>query len=175
MLCLLKYDRIIYYVSCWHMNSFESDAMWNLYCGGKEGLAIETTYNKLKNSLDNDSMQIGLVEYIDFEEGSGSVLMSKRKAFEHENEVRILYGDYERRTELQANREDIYEKLSQELPNGISFEWDIEAVIERIWVHPRATAMYFEVVEDVILKFAPKLVSRLQWSEMKDIPSWLKS
>ena len=138
-------------------------------------MALETTYNKLKNSLDNDSMQIGLVEYIDFEEGSGSVLMSKMKAFEHENEVSILYGDYERRWEWQANREDIYEKLSQELPKGVSFEWDIEAVIERIWVHPRATAMYFEVVKDLILKLAPKLVSRLQWSEMKDIPSWLKT
>jgi len=28
------------YVSCWHMNEHESEAMWRLYCTGRSGVAV---------------------------------------------------------------------------------------------------------------------------------------
>ncbi len=39
------------YVTCWHANSDESEAMWRLYCGANEGVAIKTSYEKLDASL----------------------------------------------------------------------------------------------------------------------------
>ena len=40
-----------YYVSCWHSNEEQSDAMWKLYAKGNEGLAIRTTTKNLHDSL----------------------------------------------------------------------------------------------------------------------------
>ena len=44
-------DRLSYYVSCWHANDEQSDAMWKLYVKGAEGIAIRTTCRNLQASL----------------------------------------------------------------------------------------------------------------------------
>lgn len=46
-----KYYKNNTFVSCWHINSNESDAMWKIY-SNKKGIAIKTTIDKLKNYLD---------------------------------------------------------------------------------------------------------------------------
>jgi len=38
------------YVSCWHKSEYESYAMWKIYGGFTEAVAIETTTNKLKDA-----------------------------------------------------------------------------------------------------------------------------
>jgi hydroxymethylpyrimidine pyrophosphatase-like HAD family hydrolase len=60
-------ERII--VNCWHMNDYESAAMWKIYAGGKKGIAIQSTFKRLKESFkDNkeDDVHIGKVKYIDY-------------------------------------------------------------------------------------------------------------
>lgn len=39
------------YVSSWHANNAESEAMWRLYCGPREGVALRTSYEKLDRSI----------------------------------------------------------------------------------------------------------------------------
>ena len=34
-------------VNCWHINEHESAAMWDLYLKSNEGIAIQSTYQKL--------------------------------------------------------------------------------------------------------------------------------
>jgi len=46
------------YVNCWCLNNFESEAMWKLYCGSKNGIAIQTTYQKLVDSLSDPDLFI---------------------------------------------------------------------------------------------------------------------
>ena len=41
------------YVSCWHANEAESEAMWRLYCATDAGVALQTTYERLDASLPN--------------------------------------------------------------------------------------------------------------------------
>ena len=43
-----KYYKNNTFVSCWHINGNESDAMWKIY-SNKKGIAIKTTIDKLKN------------------------------------------------------------------------------------------------------------------------------
>jgi hypothetical protein len=53
-------------INCWHMNEFESAAMWELYAQRNSGIAIKTTYKRLKQSLDKptpDPIKLALVEY----------------------------------------------------------------------------------------------------------------
>jgi len=41
-------------INCWHMNDHESAAMWKLYLKSDEGIAIQSTYRKLKDAITDD-------------------------------------------------------------------------------------------------------------------------
>jgi hypothetical protein len=57
-------------VNCWHINTGESEAMWRLYGDSGKGVAVETTFGALKESIAaRDSafrVQIYPVKYLDF-------------------------------------------------------------------------------------------------------------
>jgi hypothetical protein len=40
-------------VNCWHQNEFESEAMWRLYSENHKGIAIQTTFQDLVDSIDD--------------------------------------------------------------------------------------------------------------------------
>ncbi len=86
-------------VNCWHMNEHESAAMWKLYLKSDEGIAVQSTYNKLLNSMhdSNDFMLlVGAVNYIDYNKevipfgNAFYPYIHKRKSFEHERELRAV-------------------------------------------------------------------------------------
>lgn len=56
--------REFFFSSCWRASDDESEAMWQRYCPSGQGVAIQTTYAKLRDSLP-DHTHIGLVSYID--------------------------------------------------------------------------------------------------------------
>lgn len=154
------------------MNDSESEAMWLLYCGSKEGVAIRTTYEKLRISLSDPEMYIGLITYKDYgkdgyllyqldpewppEHGDYYPFMHKRKAFEHEHEVRVI--------------KKVDTTVSGEGSAGIRLGWDLEKVIDEIYVNPYADDSYFDAVKAVVTKFAPQLEGVLRWSSMKSEP-----
>ena len=54
-------------VNCWHESPHESDAMWKLYSGDREGIALRTDFKSLSESLvGEEAVHIGKVSYIDF-------------------------------------------------------------------------------------------------------------
>jgi hypothetical protein len=101
------------YGQCWTLET-ASDAMWQIYSREKDSVRVRTTVGKLFASLcdrHNDwahvSCYIGRVEYLtetDLKEFGRTVfksfppseavarsLLVKRRAYKHENEVRIIY------------------------------------------------------------------------------------
>ena len=87
------------FVSCWHENKHESAAMWKLYLKSDEGIAIQTTFDRLKRAFalyGDRPVFIGQVRYLDYEKefipesNSFSPLLHKRRSFAHENEVRAI-------------------------------------------------------------------------------------
>ncbi|CAM4294911.1 hypothetical protein BAU28_19485 [Bacillus paramycoides] len=48
----VKNERITTFINCWHLNEYESAAMWDLYLKSNEGIAIQTTFDKMKKSLE---------------------------------------------------------------------------------------------------------------------------
>jgi hypothetical protein len=54
-------------LNCWHLNNYESAAMWHLYLKSNDGIAIRTKYANLRDSFKNTSepIRIGKVHYID--------------------------------------------------------------------------------------------------------------
>lgn len=85
------------FVSCWHQNDVESEAMWRIYSLLQEGIAIRTTVERLHHSLGTDrwpgECYAGLVNYGDLA-ADGAIWLPifpfiKRLSFRHENEYRL--------------------------------------------------------------------------------------
>ena len=135
-------------VSCWHMNEFESAAMWKLYLKSNEGIAIQSTYTKLKKAfIDDEIIFMGTVGYIDYEEdfiephNVFPPFVHKRKSFEHEREVRALVSPWFTR--------DAKEPLN----GGVQIRMDIETLVEKIYVAPSAPAWFTELTSAVVGRY----------------------
>lgn len=157
-------NRESMFVSCWHANEHESEAMWRLYGGGASGIAVQSTYSRLIDSVETQyDVYVGLVQYIDYNTASfpsANVfypVMHKRASFAHEREVRLV-------RHWTPNPEHDERTLSLSMP------WNVEAFCDHIYVDPYAPEYYFEAVKAVVETMAPALLSRLEWSQMKTAP-----
>jgi hypothetical protein len=145
------------YVNCWHMNEFESAAMWSLYLKSDEGIAIKTSFQALSDSIiDNEHKTwIGSVDYIDYDNTAmprGNHYYPsffKRKSFEHEKEVRIFYGENPNEwfSRGVVTREPLYS-------NGFNLKVDIKSMIGAIYVSPTSPPWLFELVKRIIEKYS---------------------
>jgi hypothetical protein len=161
-------------INSWHINNYESAAMWDLYSKRNAGIAIQSTYQRLSKSLDTndeDTVYIGKVMYIDFDikwikvDNIYKLFLIKRKSFEHEQELRAII-------DLPAN--DSGDKVVEKgFRVGQSFigpdrkpvnrstltEWgkyvsiNLEVLIEKIYVAPLAPDYFYEAATSVAQKF----------------------
>lgn len=119
-------------INCWHMNEHESAAMWKLYLKSDEGISIQSTYLKLKESfIDDEKIFLGVTKYIDYDTewiDGGNMLspfMYKRKSFEHEREVRALVTKWPvSEGGMDFNKDTI--------AHGLKIRVDIEKMIENV-------------------------------------------
>lgn len=149
------YMREQVYISCWHENEHESEAMWRLYSSYLDNaIAIRTTYSSLYNSLGRDpSISIGRVKYIDFNKsyaGPNESFWRKRKSFEHEREVRAMLYDFQ--------SEGI----------GKSLNCDLPSLIEEVVVSPTAPHWFVDVMNDINDKFNINII--VKQSKLNDVP-----
>ncbi|MBQ3324708.1 MAG: DUF2971 domain-containing protein [Muribaculaceae bacterium] len=98
-------ERKRHYVSCWIESPHELALMWHTY--GKEGVAIKTSVKSLINSFDHDcdhKIYVSRVHYLDYDKDSSQyngtpinilkIVFTKRKFYEQEKEIRLLYSYY---------------------------------------------------------------------------------
>lgn len=150
----IKLEEYPDFVDYLHMCSFslseyESAALWNIYSNGPKGIAIQSTFKRLKKSIKNDPerrISIGQINYIDYSKDSftaGNSLvpyLHKRKSFEYENELRAI--------SLSTNKTDIYQTET-----GIYVPIDCEQFIENVYVAPNAPPWFNELVQSMLNKF----------------------
>lgn len=150
------------YISCWHINEFESAAMWDLYAKTEEAIAIETTYEHLTSCMPDDAF-IGLVEYINYENQTIPVnnsfhrFMFKRKSFEHEKEARVLIQ------ELPIEDDKIKIGMENTIL-GKNVDINIPQLIQKIYIAPNAADWFTDLVKEVSSKYninAPVIKSDL--------------
>lgn len=157
------------YVSCWHINAFESAAMWKLYLKSDEGIAIKTTVGAFKKSLSGYRMIralgprteeipifIGRVKYIDYENdfissnNTLNYIMHKRLSFAHEHELRavIWYMDLIWDKVKQCGR------LSDTPPAfGMSVDVDLTQLVERVYVAPSMQLWFVELIRSILARY----------------------
>lgn len=136
------------YASCWHMAAYESAAMWRLYGGERESLAIRTTYSTLAEMLPRECI-LGCVNYVDYdtdlipEDNVLSALMHKRHSFSHEREVRALYWN------VPPAPDEPVGLYHVDNPQGIQIPVDVGKLIEVVHVSPTSAAWFADLVRDV--------------------------
>ncbi len=129
-------------VSCWHANDHESAAMWELYSKSNESVCVQSTYEKLSNSL-GERAELGLVQYIDYSEDFMPehdpylAFLYKRKSYEHESEVRAL----------------IKHLPESAFGSGVSISVNLEQLIEHVYISPTAPAWFHQLVENAVKRF----------------------
>ncbi|HEY4627901.1 MAG TPA: hypothetical protein VIH02_01315 [Flavobacterium sp.] len=131
-------------ISSWHINEYESFAMWQIFTQNSEGLAIQSTIGRLQNALQpetNFDQHIGEVNYIDYKkeyipfDDMFFPFLFKRKSFQYEREVRII-------TDTGENKITLNE--------GLKINVDISQLIEKIYIHPKSENWYKNLVIQLV-------------------------
>ncbi|MEL1254897.1 hypothetical protein AAEO57_13985 [Flavobacterium sp. DGU38] len=131
-------------VSSWHINEYESFAMWQIFTQNSEGLAIQSTIGRLQRAVkpeNNFDQYIGEVNYIDYKkeyipfDDLFFPFLFKRKSFQYEREVRIITDT------SQSNLK---------LNDGLKINIDINQLIEKIYIHPKSENWYKKLVIELV-------------------------
>ena len=131
-------------ISSWHINEYESFAMWQIFTQNTEGLAIQTTIGRLKKALEQEKRTeqfIGEVNYIDYKkefipfDDHFFPFLFKRKSFQYEREIRIISD---------------MSKKEMRIDNGLKVDVDLDELIEKIYIHPKSENWYKNLVIQLV-------------------------
>ena len=131
-------------ISSWHINEYESFAMWQIFTQNTEGLAIQTTIGRLKKALEQEKKTeqfIGEVNYIDYKkefipfDDHFFPFLFKRKSFQYEREIRIISD---------------LSKKEMRIDNGLKVDVALDELIEKIYIHPKSENWYKNLVIQLV-------------------------
>lgn len=156
----LRYQLSWTAVNCWHENDQESAAMWQLYLASNEGVAIETSFKRMSNSFAGvqEDVYIGHITYIDHEKEKiplGNTLyplVTKRKSFQHEREVRAV---------IWRGLAGTNQLCDTKAPNpwgnhGELVPVDMNLLIKTVYLAPGSPEWFVDIVQDVISRYGLK-------------------
>jgi hypothetical protein len=132
------------FVNCWFMSQGESEGIWRLYGGGDQAVAIQSTYSRLMKAISKRAIWVGTVRYIDYETDEVSFrwtflpALHKRKAFEHEQELRAIY-------------DRVFP--TAEVPLGEYEPVDLNALVAKLYVAPGSPCWFRETVKRVAERY----------------------
>jgi hypothetical protein len=143
-------EELGFNMSSWHNSEEESYAMWKIYAQGTAGLAIQTTFARLRQAFHatDKPIWIGKVAYYSEKHGDGGRrglrrYLQKRSVYSYEKEVRCCYKP-------QAD------EAEQELCGsaaGVYIGVDLDQLIERVYISPYAPRWFRELIVGINKKF----------------------
>lgn len=156
-------------INSWHLNEYESAAMWKLYLKSNEGIAIRSTFNRLKSCFkdENHDIHIGRVKYIDYEKDwmpEGNTFypfLHKRKSFEHELELRAVIQEV-------PSKDGKIDLSKPPFDEGVYVSVDLDVLIDRIYLAPTSPRWLFELVNSVTRKY--ELKKEVLQSTLDEVP-----
>jgi hypothetical protein len=170
-----------YCVNCWHMAEYESAAMWRLYSHGSNGVALQSSYTRLVETFaeaDHD-VYVGRVRYIDYDrdrfpdDDPHHPMMHKRRAFEHEREIRAVVKESPRESSKTREKNGAADTPDREHDRpGIIVSANTDKLIERIYVNPASPSWQVEMIRGTVEKFGidPDMVSQSELAEPPYLP-----
>ncbi len=166
------------FVSCWHMSSHESVAMWKIYGGGSESVAIQSSVKSLRLSFpsqsnyDNDNSKfihqaILPVKYSDscslhFLMGP---LSCKKPAYSYENELRMIRAEFPSKDEIIG-----FVRHPRDIPPFYSLKIDFNQLMHGIYLAPQAPAYLKDVINNLLQRY--NVNSQCYQSSLDDLPEF---
>jgi len=167
-------------INCWNISPHESAALWSLYSRTGQGIAIQSTVNRLEQCFGSERSQsgfiepgifIGKVKYVDYnnEEIPEGYLINpffyKRKSFEHEKELRAIIMRYptKRRGVNFIKSPDVFTR-------GEYLDIDLETLVEKVYVSPMSPDWFKSLVESVMKKYG--IDKKTAVSDLDDSPTF---
>ena len=153
------------YVSCWTMSATDSMALWQLYGGVRNSVAITTTVRRLMNTAFpwGNGIQLYKVKYVNHIKVNtyviwklSDVLQYKHKAYQHEKELRLVV----------PRQEDNWDENPMGLRLPIT---NINNLIRSVVVAPEADDDFYKAVKDLCSRF--ELRSPVRRSQLSFVPT----
>ncbi len=163
------------FVNCWHLSEYESSAMWKLYLKCDEGVAIQSTYENLRDCFDSPNQKIDLavgpIKYIDYGKyklPNDNILMPafyKWICHEYEKELRASFQKLPIKNGYLYNpdlnnpaRDDAENEIDygKEVEDGIEIPVKLNKLIESIYISPYAPIWFEDVVRSLCTKYKVK-------------------
>jgi len=168
---LKAFDKL-FFINCWNISSQESAAMWKIYTQNNQGVALQTTYKKLVNSIEHieqKNIALGLVEYINhktlkFEnENSLNFVNSvynpfflKHISYNYEKEFRLVYYEYNKTNIKSETKEILLGKMqyAYNIREGINIPLNnLNNLIENVYASPFMESWQIEILDILLEKF----------------------
>lgn len=135
------------FVNCWHVNEGESAALWKICLKSNEGIAIQSTFEKLTESVKDcdKKVYVGTVNYGHLKSckqkngfrkiSASDVIMTKRESFVHEAELRAVI---------------LTDPTNPSDDKGINIKVkDLNALIEQVLLSPESEEWILETIKKV--------------------------
>jgi hypothetical protein len=163
---LMKRQRVSVFVNCWHINEYESAAMWRLYLKTNEGIAVQSTYKRLCESLSTWPFPLyaSHVSYIDYNTDTFPTnngfypVLHKRKSFAHESELRLIYDhgvtEAAKLEDSPVTKSDIAFAIPPRPDFGVSIPIELSKMVERVFVAPTASMWFRDLVAAMLRRYA---------------------
>ena len=153
-------------INSWNMNKVESSSFWKQYCSGSDGIAIQSTIERLKKCMTNEPepVYIGQINYIDYSDDEMPVIsflhqfLYKREVFADEKEVRaiVFLNQYDFST-LDPITIETVRKLEYNNLIGYHVSIDPEILIESVILAPSNEEWQKELLQSLINHYKFKL------------------
>ena len=157
-------SRVGSFVSCWNLDAKENMALWQLYGGVSNSVAVISTIGKLVAAALRwqENVLFHKVTYINYFKSPDMIigrytdfLQYKHEAYDYEREVRVIV----------PRQQDGWEKN----PEGIRLPLgDLNDVLQSLVVAPEASSWFYDLIEDVTRKY--KVASPVLRSELTFLP-----
>jgi hypothetical protein len=132
------------FINSWTMGRYESVALWRLYVGDRDGVAIRSSFGRLAHSFEAEPrpVHVGAVHYIDYEtdpipdDYPLRPFLYKRTSFDFERELRAV---------MPASPD--------EEPPGVFAACELATLVSAIRVSPASGRWFAPLVRSVLEKY----------------------
>ena len=133
------------FLNSWHINEYESEAMWKLFGGAGHSIAIRTTFGRIMGQMAQHDLTAGKVLYKDMVKDGCAIAdlfdfaLLKRKPFEHEREFRLIF--------INEGGDDNPRLLDR---YGLHIPVEPADIVDTIYVSPLSEPWQFELTQSIV-------------------------
>jgi hypothetical protein len=174
-------DRIkkSHYISCWAGKEHECRSLWFAYLGeSRIGVALKTTVGQVLDNIVWNDYGYDYREVVyrnDFDNPeelqiNTTLLNAKAPAYISEAEIRFCVNEplmHSPEGELSPSNPPI-QVDPDTLPNVLTFDLDLELLINEIWLSPYCQDWQINMIRDITNKLAPELMPKMIRSDINE-------